>query len=118
MLTPPHLLALVHAVQQPIRHPAFIQLDVQHPPGQASDSKLQSEDMSAPTSDVALAALSGWRTLKALDAYLIGNRARVRDWELESGSLQQGVRCKPVSRRNSPCYLEKLGSELRRGHEM
>jgi hypothetical protein len=72
MLTPPHLLTLVHAVQQPIGHPAFTQLDVQHPPGQPSDSKLQSEDMSGPTSDVALATLSGWRTLKAPDAYLLG----------------------------------------------
>ena len=32
MLTPPHLLTLVHAVQQPIGHPEFIQLDAQHHP--------------------------------------------------------------------------------------
>lgn len=72
MLTPPHLLTLVHAVQQPIGHPAFIQLAVQHPPGQAGDTKLQSEEMSGPTSDAAQATLSGWRTLNSLDAYLIG----------------------------------------------
>jgi len=72
MLSPPHLLTLVHAVLQPIGHPRFIQLDVQHPPGQASDGNLQSEDMSGPTRDVALATLSGWRTLKSIDAYLIG----------------------------------------------
>jgi hypothetical protein len=72
MLTPPHLLTLVHAVQQPIGHPHFTQVDVQHPFGQTSDSKLQSENMSGPTSDVALATLSSWRTLKAIDAYLIG----------------------------------------------
>ena len=33
MLTPPHLLTLVHAVQQPIGHPRFLQLDAQHPAG-------------------------------------------------------------------------------------
>jgi hypothetical protein len=68
----PHLLTLVHAVQQPIGRPQFIQLDVQHPPGQTSDSKLQSEEMSGPTRDVALNTLTGWRALNSLDAYLVG----------------------------------------------
>jgi hypothetical protein len=73
MLTPPHLLTLVHAVQQPIGHPSFIQLNVQHhPPDHAPDSELQSEDMTGPTRDTALSTLSGWRTPKAIDAYLIG----------------------------------------------
>ncbi|HZY51005.1 MAG TPA: hypothetical protein VFE64_14640 [Devosia sp.] len=72
MLTPPHLVTLVHAVQQPISVPTFVQLDVQHPSGQAGSSALMSEDMSGPTSEVALATLSGWRTLNASDAYLMG----------------------------------------------
>ncbi len=72
MLTPPHLVTLVHAVQQPIGLPFFTQLDVQHPVGQATSSALQSEDMTGPTGEVALATLSGWRTLNAPDAYLIG----------------------------------------------
>jgi len=72
MLTPPHLVTLVHAVQQPIGRPVFTQLDVQHPAGKGATSALQSEDMSGPTSEVALATLSGWRTPNAPDAYLIG----------------------------------------------
>ena len=38
MLTPPHLLTLVHAVQQPIGHPEFIQLDTQHHPSTSTAS--------------------------------------------------------------------------------
>ena len=71
MLTPPHLLTLVHAVQQPIGHPEFIQLDAQHH-ALGSDSKLQSEDMSGPTSAIALDTLTGWRAPKALDAFIMG----------------------------------------------
>lgn len=71
MLTPPHLLTLVHAVQQPIGHPSFLQLDVQHIEGVLS-SALQSEDMSGPTRAVALSTLTGWRTPNSLDAFLIG----------------------------------------------
>jgi hypothetical protein len=71
MLTPPHLLTLVHAVQQPIGHPEFIQLDAQHR-ALGIDSKLQSEDMRGPTGAVALDTLTGWRTPKALDAFLMG----------------------------------------------
>jgi hypothetical protein len=74
MLTPPHLLTLIHAVQQPIGRPEFVQLDVQHHPDPevVGDSDLQSEDMSGPTAEVALATLSGWRTPNSLDAYLVG----------------------------------------------
>jgi hypothetical protein len=71
MLTPPHLLTLVHAVQQPIGHPEFIQLDAQHH-AQGADSKLQSEDMSGPTGAIALDTLTGWRSPKALDAFIMG----------------------------------------------
>jgi hypothetical protein len=71
MLTPPHLLTLVHAVQQPIGHPEFIQLDAQHR-AQGADSKLQSEDMSGPTDAIALDTLTGWRSPKALDAFIMG----------------------------------------------
>ena len=59
-------------MQQPIGHPDFIQLDAQHRRGQALDSKLQSEDMSGPTGAVALDTLTGWRTPKALDAFIMG----------------------------------------------
>lgn len=72
MLTPPHLLSLVHAVQQPIGHPQLLQLDVQHPVRQAVASNLQSEDMSGPTRAVALDTLTAWRTPNSIDAYLIG----------------------------------------------
>jgi hypothetical protein len=73
MLTPPHILTLVHAVQQPIGRPAFTQLDVQHhPTDQNNDSKLHSVDMTGPTEGIALDTLSGWRTPNSLDAYLIG----------------------------------------------
>jgi hypothetical protein len=72
MLTPPHLITLVHAVQQPIGAPYFTQIEAQHPAGEAATSALQSVDMSGPTRDAALATLTGWRTLNAPDAYLIG----------------------------------------------
>src|SRR6202023_1469884 len=72
MLTPPNLLTLVHAVQQPIGHPDFLQLDVQHPARLFNDSAPRSEDMSGPTAEVALATLTGWRVPNAIDAYLIG----------------------------------------------
>ncbi len=74
MLTPPHVLTLVHAVQQPLGRPEFVQLDVQHrlPEPGGSDSVLQGLDMAGPTAAVALDTITAWRQPGKLDAFLMG----------------------------------------------
>jgi hypothetical protein len=74
MLTPPHVLTLVHAVQQPLGRPEFVQLDVQHrlPQPGGSDSVLQGLDMAGPTAAVALDTITAWRQPAKLDAFLMG----------------------------------------------
>ncbi len=72
MLTPPHLLTLVHAVQQPIGRPVFVQIDVQHPGGGSVESQLESEAMTGPTNAIALDTITAWRVPGAIDAQLIG----------------------------------------------
>ena len=113
MLTPPHVATLVHAVQQPIGVPKFVQLDVQHPPGQAGDSALMSEDMSGPTSGVALATLSGWRTLNAPDAYLMGActctaPARSRLTSLPTGATRSDDGVNPPGRTNQATHADEI----------
>lgn len=70
MLTPPHLLTLVHAVQQPIGRPRFGRLEGQIDPEQAGT--LQTEPERAPTAETELAVITAWRALDSTDAYLRG----------------------------------------------
>lgn len=85
MLTPPKLLTLVHAVQQPVGQPAFIPLNAQHEPygtkkkdGQVDElvdpdpNVLQTAPETVPTAETELSPLSAWRKPGAPDAYLIG----------------------------------------------
>lgn len=85
MLTPPRLLTLVHAVQQPIGQPAFTSIIVQRRPygteiypeyydeRQNPDPQvLQTQPEDAPTSATELAPLSAWRKPGAMEAYLLG----------------------------------------------
>ena len=84
MITPPRLLTLVHAVQQPMGAPAFVALTVQHEPyGDPSQfpydetrnpaaGVLQTIPEKPPTSSVELSAVTAWRKPRALDAHLIG----------------------------------------------
>jgi len=112
MLTPPHLLTLVHAVQQPIGRPKFIQLDAQHHP-LGTDSKLQPEDMSGPTRATALDTLTGWRAPNALDAFIMGalkihgaSTAKVdliAEWE---DRIDDGVN--PLSRLHQQTHADEI----------
>ncbi len=85
MLTPPTLLTLVHAVQQPLGRPAFTALTAQHTPygsknqyGQVDElvdpdpNVLQTAPESIPTAESELDAVTAWRKPGAPDAYLIG----------------------------------------------
>lgn len=83
MLTPPHLLTLVHAVQQPIGVPVFTALTVQHEPyGDPTEfpydvlnpnpDVLQTEPERVPTSEVELATITAWRKPGSVEAYLMG----------------------------------------------
>jgi hypothetical protein len=69
MLTPPHLLTLVHAVQQPIGIPAFGRLTGQLDP---QGTKMQTEPETEPTAATELDVLTAWRGLGATDAWLVG----------------------------------------------
>lgn len=74
MLTPPHLLTLVHAVQQPIGRPAFTRLTAQLPGGGASAylAGLQTQPETFPTAETELDVLSAWRRPGSTDAFLVG----------------------------------------------
>jgi hypothetical protein len=79
MISPPLLLKLVHAVQQPIGNPAFTAIAVQHPPIPAPYSDrmpdpnaLQTIPEAAPTAETELNSITAWRFLGATDAYLLG----------------------------------------------
>ena len=83
MLTPPTILTLVHAVQQPIGVPQLCSIAVAHRPyghpGPAGDETrlpdptvLQTAPEREPTEGLELATLSSWRRPGALDAYLLG----------------------------------------------
>lgn len=69
MLTPPTLLELVHALRQPLGHPVFSALDVDH--SEASDGLLTAPVTGRGDRDE-LATLTGWRRYGASDAYLLG----------------------------------------------
>jgi hypothetical protein len=70
MLTPPHLLTLVHAVQQPIGRPTFSRLTMQL--NTTITDPLQTQPEGQPTAVTELAILSSWRKLGSTDASLIG----------------------------------------------
>jgi hypothetical protein len=69
LLTPPHLLTFVHAVQQPLGQSAFSRLTAQLNP---SATTLQTQPESAPTGATELDVLTSWRRLGSTDAYLVG----------------------------------------------
>jgi hypothetical protein len=73
MLTPPHLLTLVHAVQQPIGRPEFTAAVVHHEMTQPlAPTALQTTPGRGPTDPTELAAITAWRLPNSTDAYLIG----------------------------------------------
>ena len=85
MITPPTLLNLVHAVQQPIGHPQFTALAVQHDPygsktkyGQVDEllnpdpNVLQTAPESDLTAGTETAVITAWRKPEATEAFLLG----------------------------------------------
>jgi hypothetical protein len=88
MLTPPHLITLVHAVQQPIGRPEFTRLETQYDPTQAQQAKALFSEMpvqkgtaSSDLNDVIVSwrelpssntSNPGSNTSNSTDAYLIG----------------------------------------------
>jgi hypothetical protein len=73
LLSPPRLLTLVHAVQQPVGRPEFIPLDVEHDPARAVvDEPLQTKPIAGRVDSTELAPITAWRRFGATDAYLIG----------------------------------------------
>jgi hypothetical protein len=75
LLTPPRLLTLVHAVQQPLGHPAFRAIDVEHDPAKEGSDPLQTEPSAGRADPTELAAVTAWRRIGATDAYLHGGLA-------------------------------------------
>jgi hypothetical protein len=74
LLTPPKLITLVHAVQQPLGRPEFIPLDVEHEPTKApaDELHLETEPITGRSDPTELAPITAWRRLGATDAYLMG----------------------------------------------
>lgn len=71
MLTPPHLVTLVHAVQQPIGRPAFAALQVNHQESHYGLA-LQTATIANRADPTELAPITAWRLPGATDAYLHG----------------------------------------------
>ncbi len=78
LLTPPRLLTLVHAVQQPLGRPQFAGLDVEHEPvpddpfGPPKPVPLQTKPSVGRLDPTELAGITAWRRPGATDAYLLG----------------------------------------------
>jgi hypothetical protein len=73
LLTPPRLLTLVHAVQQPIGRPEFVALDVEHDPEKGFDpDPLQTKPTSGRPDPTELAPITAWRRPGSTDTYLMG----------------------------------------------
>jgi hypothetical protein len=72
MLTPPRLLTLVHAVQQPIGRPEFAALRVDHEDVSWDKNPLQTSRVRGRQDPAELTTVTSWRRPGATDAYLIG----------------------------------------------
>jgi hypothetical protein len=72
MLTPPHLLVLVHAVQQPIGRPEFTAAAVHHEKTDRDLVPLQTTPGRGLSDPTELAPITAWRRPNSNDAYLLG----------------------------------------------
>jgi len=71
MLTPPHLVTLVHATQQPIGRPEFTALHISHATKIGRET-LQTAPDRGPTDPTELAPVTAWRRLDSTETYLLG----------------------------------------------
>lgn len=72
MLTPPRLITLVHAVQQPIGKPSFTALNIDHENSPWDKNPLQTAPFSGISDPAELAPVTTWRRPGSTDAYLMG----------------------------------------------
>ena len=72
MLTPPTLLTLVHAVQQPIGRPRFAALNVDHVDPRPRPEPLQTGRVRGRADPEELTAVTAWRRPDETHAYLMG----------------------------------------------
>jgi hypothetical protein len=72
MLTPPRLLTLVHAVQQPLGRPEFTALNIVRQNGDTDPAALQTAPDRGRRDPTELASITAWRHLGATEAYLLG----------------------------------------------
>ncbi|HMF64769.1 MAG TPA: hypothetical protein VK608_11830 [Edaphobacter sp.] len=72
MLTPPRLLTLVHAVQQPIGIPQFTALHVDHQDFSYDQNPLQTARLRGRPDPGELGTISAWRLPGGTDAFLMG----------------------------------------------
>ncbi|MGE3106993.1 MAG: hypothetical protein AB7G11_04145 [Phycisphaerales bacterium] len=72
MVSPPTLLTLVHAVQQPIGRPRFAALQVDHTDEYHETDPLQTALLRGRADPEELAPITAWRRPGATDAYLMG----------------------------------------------
>jgi hypothetical protein len=72
MLTPPRLLTLVHAVQQPIGRPRFTALNTEHMTLNWDPAPLHASPLRGRTDPEELAPIVAWRRPGATDAFLLG----------------------------------------------
>src|SRR6266566_3907477 len=71
MLTPPHLLTLVHATQQPIGRPEFTALHISHAT-EIDRETLQTAPDRGHTDPTELTPVTAWRRLDSTETYLLG----------------------------------------------
>ncbi|MBP6016522.1 MAG: hypothetical protein KA586_07360 [Candidatus Promineofilum sp.] len=72
MINPPLLLTLVHAVQQPIGAPYFTGFNVDHDDDLGVADPLHTARVREDTDPAGLAAITSWRRLGGVDAFLMG----------------------------------------------
>lgn len=72
MLTPPTLITLVHAVQQPMGKPEFMSLNVDFEEQSWYQDPLQTAPISGRKDPTELAPITAWRRPDATDAFLMG----------------------------------------------
>lgn len=72
MISPPVLLTLVHAVQQPIGRPRFMPLNVDHDDELVDIDPLHTAPVRDREDPAELAPITAWRRLGSTDAYLMG----------------------------------------------
>lgn len=72
MISPPLLLTMVHAVQQPIGRPRFMPLNVDHDDDLVDSDPLHTAPVRDRQDPVELAPITAWRRLGKTDAYLMG----------------------------------------------